>query len=64
MILTQVVYSSDIAPKSESSDKDGVSDDLGDDNCEGLTSDKSSDNGIALDSASKVEGGNLGSKGE
>jgi hypothetical protein len=64
MILTQVVYSSDIAPESESSDKDGVSDNLSDDNCEGLTLDMSSNNGIALDSASEVEGDNLGSKGE
>ncbi len=54
-----------MAPESESSDEDSVSDDLGDDNCKELISDKSSNNGIALDSASKVEqGGNLGSKGE
>jgi len=54
-----------MAPESESSDEDGVSDNLGDDNREELTLDKSSDNSIALDSASKVkQGGNLGSKGE
>lgn len=63
MILIQVVCcsDSDMAPESESSDEDGVSDD----NCEGLISDKSSDDGISLDTASEVRGGdNLGSGGE
>ena len=60
MILIQVVCSEG-APKSESSDEDGISDN----NCKGLISDKSSDNGIALGSASEVkEGGNMGSNGK
>jgi len=47
-----------MAPESESSDEDSVSDD----NCEGLTLDKSFNNSIALDTASEVkEGGTLGS---
>ena len=58
MILIQVVCSEG-APESESSDKDGISDN----DCEGLILDESSDNGIALDSASEVkEGDNLDSK--
>ena len=60
MILIQVVCSEG-APESDSSDKDGISDN----DCEGLISDESSDNGIALDSASEVkEGDNLGSNGK
>jgi hypothetical protein len=47
--------------ESVSSDEGGLSDD----NSEGLISDKSSDNGIALDYVSEVpEGGNLGSDGK
>ena len=54
-----------MAPESESSDKDRVSDDLGDDKCDGLRLDKSSDDGFALDAAREVdEGSNLGSNGE
>ncbi len=65
MILIQVVFHSDMAPESESSDEDCVSDDLGDNKCDGLTLDKSSDDGFALDTACKVnEGSNLGSNGE
>jgi hypothetical protein len=63
MILIQVVCCSEVEPESDSLDEGGVSDD----NCEVLTSDnwdKSSDNGIALDTASEVEGVNLGSEGE
>jgi len=60
MILIQVVCCSEMELESDSSDEGSVSDN----NCEGLTSDKSSDNGIALDTASEVKGGNLGSKGE
>ena len=63
MILIQVVCCSDseMASESESSDEDGVSDD----NCEGITLDKSSDDGIGLDTASEVkEGSNLGSNSE
>jgi len=54
-----------MAPKSESSDEDCVSDNLGNDKCDGLTLDKSFNNGFALDAAHKVdEGSNLGSNGE
>jgi len=61
MILIQVVYCSEIEHESVSSDKGGVSDD----NSKGLISDKSLDNGIALDYPSEVpEGGNLGSNGK
>ena len=61
MILIQVVYCSEMEHESESSDEGG----LGDDNSEGLISDKSEDNGVALDYASEVpEGGNLGSDGK
>jgi hypothetical protein len=50
-----------MASESESSDEDGVSDD----NCEGITLDKSFDDGIGLDTASEVkEGSNLGSNSE
>jgi hypothetical protein len=60
MILIQVVCS-EIAPESESSDKGSLSDN----DCEGLISDESSNNGIALDSASiDEECGNLGSNGK
>ena len=51
--------------ESESSDKDGLSQGLSNNNCKGLISDKSSDNSIALGSASEVkEGGNMGSNGK
>jgi len=56
---------SDMAPESESSDEDRVSNDLGDDKCDGLRLDKSSNDGFALDAAREVdEGSNLGSNGE
>jgi len=65
MILIQVVCS-EMAYELESSDKDGLSQELSDNDCnndcEGLILDKSSNNSIALGSASKVkEGGNMGS---